>query len=76
MERTDFVHCIAPLFYCTASDSVSGDTRYKQLREWNIILATSLTEVVMEHYRVQLDAGDFIRTETINDLYQCVKSKQ
>ncbi len=68
MEKADFVHCIAPLFY-TAPYMVSGKTHYKQLRGWNIILATSLSETIREQYQVQLEAEDFIRSETIDDLY-------
>ena len=71
MEEREFVRCVASLFYCTSPGNLSGETRYKSLREWNMILAVTLSSVVRERYGVQLDAA-----ETISDLYRCVLSKK
>ena len=46
------------------------------LREWNMILAVTLSSVIRERYGVQLDATDFGEAETISDLYRCVLSKK
>ena len=61
---------------CTSPGNLSGETRYKSLREWNMILAVTLSSVVRERYGVQLDAADFGEAETISDLYRCVLSKK
>ena len=75
-KKREFVRCVASLFYCTSPGNLSGETRYKSLREWNMILAVTLLSVVRERYGVQLDAADFGEAETISDLYRCVLSKK
>ena len=51
-------------------------TRFKQLREWNILLAVSFVEMVKEEYQVELNKKDFLYNDTIEDLYRCVCSRQ
>ena len=68
--------CVVWHLYCTSPGNLSGETRYKSLREWNMILAVTLSSVVRERYGVQLDAADFGEAETISDLYRCVLSKK
>lgn len=76
MEESEFVRILAPLFYCTSPRELSADTPYKHLREWNMILAVTLTSFIEERYRVRLEAADLGRTETLADLYRCVQSKK
>lgn len=76
MEESRFVYMLAPLFYCTSPEALSGSTRYKQLREWNMILAVTLSREVEERYRVCLEASDFRRADTFGELYRLVLSKQ
>ena len=76
MEELDFVHTLAPLFYCTSRRELSTTTHYKHLREWNVVLAVTLTSLIYERYRVQLDAADFCHSETLADLYHCILAKR
>lgn len=76
MEESEFVRIFAPLFYCTSPHDLSVDTPYKHLREWNMILAVTLTSFIEERYRVHLEAADLGRSETFADLYHCILSKK
>ena len=75
MEKSCFIRLLTPLFYCTPPETISGDTCYKQLKEWNMILAVTLSEEIEATYRVQLDADDFSQTETLDELCTLVLSR-
>lgn len=76
MEELEFVRSLAPLFYCTPSRALSVTTHYKHLREWNVVLAVTLSSLIQERYRVQLEASDFSHSETLADLYHCILAKK
>lgn len=76
MDKTDFINHVSALFFRTSSSEISSDTHFKQLREWNILLAVSFAEMVKEEYQVELSRIDFLRNDTIGDLYRCVCSRQ
>ena len=76
MEKSCFIHLLKPLFYCTPPETISGNTCYKQLKEWNIILAVTLSEEIEATYRVQLHADDFSRAETLDELCALVLSRR
>ena len=67
---------VSTLFFRTSSKEIKPETRFKQLREWNILLAVSFVEMVKEEYQVELNKKDFLYNDTIEDLYRCVCSRQ
>ena len=75
MEKSCFIRLLTPLFYCTPPETISGDTCYKRLKEWNMILAVTLSAKIEEQYRVQLDADDFSQAETLDELCALVLSR-
>ena len=67
---------VSTLFFRTSSKEIKQGTRFKQLREWNILLAVSFVEMVKEEYQVELNKKDFLYNDTIEDLYRCVCNRQ
>ena len=51
---------VSTLFFRTSSKEIKPGTRFKQLREWNILLAVSFVEMVKEEYQVELNKKDFL----------------
>lgn len=76
MDEKNFINHVSALFFRTSSDEINSETHFKQLREWNILLAVSFAEMVKEEYHVELSKKDFLYNDTIEELYRCVCSKQ
>ncbi|WP_455497497.1 phosphopantetheine-binding protein [Coprobacter sp.] len=76
MDKEHFITHVSTLFFRTSSKNIKSGTHFKQLQEWNILLAVSLAEMVREEYQVELNEKDFLRNDTIGDLYRCIRNKQ
>ncbi|WP_294178694.1 acyl carrier protein [Coprobacter sp.] len=76
MDKKRFINHVSTLFFRTSSEEIKPGTRFKQLQEWNILLAVSFVEMVKEEYQVELNKKDFLHNDTIEDLYRCVCSRQ
>lgn len=56
--------------------SLSGDTEFRKLEEWDSIVALSVIGMADEEYGVTLSADDMRSCITISDLYEKVLSKK
>lgn len=56
--------------------SLSGDTEFRKLEEWDSIAALSVIGMADEEYGVTLSADDMRSCITISDLYEKVLSKK
>ena len=45
MDKKLFMNHVSTLFFRTSSKEIKPGTRFKQLREWNILLAVSFVEM-------------------------------
>lgn len=76
MDINIFVENFANLFEETAIDAFSSETIYKDIPEWNSLLALSIIAMVDEEYDVRVKGDDFSKTATINDLYEIVRQRK
>ena len=74
MELNDFVTKFANLFEETDPVSITADTVYSQLEEWDSVMVLLLVSMVDEEYGVIVDVEEMSETETVNDLFEYVKS--
>lgn len=74
MELNDFVTKFANLFEETDPSSITADTVYSQLEEWDSVMVLLLVSMVDEEYGVIVDVEEMSETETVNDLFEYVKS--
>ena len=49
---------------------------YRELDEWSSLAALSIIAMIDEEYDVQLNADEMRRTQTIQELFDLVQSKQ
>jgi len=76
MELQDFIEKFAAQFEDTDVSEFTADTEFKALGEWSSLMALSIIAMVDEEYSVAIKGKDIRESETIEDLFNVVKSLQ
>ena len=76
MDINNFVTNFANQFEETDSSVFTKDTIFKDLDEWSSLIALSIIAMVDEEYGVALKGDDIRSANTIEDLFEIVKSKK
>jgi acyl carrier protein len=76
MELQEFITNFANQFEETDSSVFTKDTVFKNLDEWSSLLALSIIAMVDEQYGVALKGDDIRSANTIEDLYNIIKSEK
>lgn len=76
MELNDFISKFAFLFDETDEKEFKAETVFKGLDEWSSLIALSVIAMVDEEYDVTLKGDDITNANTIEDLFNTVKSKK
>ena len=76
MELQEFITNFANQFEETDLSVFTKDTVFKELDEWSSLLALSIIAMVDEEYGVALKGDDIRSANTIEDLFEIVKSKK
>jgi len=76
MELEKFVANFAAQFDETDASIFTAETKFRDVEEWSSILALSLIAMVDEEYDVKLKGDDIRNSQTVNDLYEIVKSRK
>ena len=74
MELQDFIEKFATLLEITDVSELTADTEFKALDEWSSLMALSVIAMVDEEYDVAIKGKDIRESETIEDLFNIVKS--
>ena len=75
MELKDFIENFAAQFDDTDASEIKADTEFKALDEWSSLISLSIIAMVDEEYDVTIKGDDIRNSETVEDLYNIVKSK-
>lgn len=75
MELKDFIKNFAEQFDDTEVSEFKAETVYKELDEWSSLIALSIIAMVDEEFDVTLKGDDIRSTNTIEELFNVVKSK-
>jgi acyl carrier protein len=75
MELKKFIENFASQFDATEASAFQASTRFRDLEEWSSLAALSVIAMVDEEYDVQLKGGDIRNANTIQELYETVKSQ-
>lgn len=75
MELNDFIEKFAEQFDETDASEFKADTEFKALDEWSSLSALSIIAMVDEEYDVTIKGDDVKNAETIEDLFNVVKSR-
>ncbi len=68
MDTQKFVDDFASLLRKTPRGTLSAETRFKELPDWNSLLALSLIALVEDEYDVLLKSTDIRDAETLGGL--------
>lgn len=74
MEINDFIQNFADQFDETEASVFTAETNFRDLDEWGSLIALSVMSMVDDEYDVQLTAEEMRATNTIQELYDVVKS--
>lgn len=75
MEMQEFINNFAEQFDDIDASALNGSTIFKDLDEWNSLVALSVIAMIDEEYDVTLKGNDITSANTIEDLYNTVQSK-
>ena len=73
MEK--FIENFAAQFEETDADVFTAETKFREIDEWSSLTALSIIAMVDEEYHTRLTGDDIRASKTIEDVYNCVKSK-
>lgn len=72
----EFVVLFAEQLEDTDPTAVTSQTKFRELDEWSSLLALTLISMVDEEFDVTLKGDDVKNSETIEDVYNVIKSKK
>lgn len=75
MEIKEFISNFADQFDDLDASLLSPETEFKELDDWNSLVALSVIAMIDEEYDVTIKGDDIRNAKTIEDLYNNVKSK-
>lgn len=75
MELKEFIKNFADQFEDTPVEELTAEAKFKELDEWSSLIALTVIAMVDEEYNVTLSGEDIRESETIEDLFNRVKSK-
>jgi acyl carrier protein len=75
MELKSFIENFAEQFDDTDVNEIKSETKFKELDEWSSLVALSIIAMVDEEYDVVIKGDDIRNSETIEDLFNIVKSR-
>jgi acyl carrier protein len=75
MNIEQFILNFAGLFDETDADNIKANTRFKDLEEWSSLVALSVIAMIDEEYDVEFRGDDIRGSDTVEDLFNIVKSR-
>ena len=75
MEIKIFIEQFAELFEETSMSDFLPETEFKYFNEWSSFTALSIIAMVDEKYNVKITGDDIRKTDTVNDLFEIIKSR-
>ena len=59
----------------TSVDQITATTKFRDLEEWSSIIALAIIAMIDEEYDITIKGDDMRAAETVEDLFNIVKSK-
>lgn len=76
MNQEEFIRLFAEQFDDTEEDAFTPETEFRQIDEWDSMVALMVIAMVDEEYNVKISGDDIRNSTTIADLMEVVKSKK
>lgn len=75
MDIKEFISNFAEQFDDMDASVLTPETEFRQLEDWNSLVALSVIAMVDEEYDVTIKGDDIRNSKTIEDLFNTVKAK-
>jgi acyl carrier protein len=75
MEINQFIAHFAAQFDDTDADEFKAQTKFREIDEWSSLVALSVIAMTDEEYHVVLKGEDIRNAQSIQDLFDIVKSR-
>lgn len=75
MESTQFVEYFTNQLENEEGAVITEATPFREIAEWDSLVALSIIAMVDEKYKVKLTGDDIRNATTVGDLFQVVKTK-
>jgi len=75
MNIEEFIENFVAQLDETDPESVTAETRFKELEEWSSLTALSIIAMVDDEYDVIIKGNDILKSDTIQDLFEVVEKK-
>ena len=72
----DFLENFADLLDDTSAETLSADTKFRELDEWSSLTALSVIGMADDVYNVTLTGEDIRSAVTLGDLFQAIQNKK
>lgn len=72
----EFIEKFVEIFDDLDPAAVSGETKFRELDDWDSIAGLSVIGMVDEEYGVTFNADDMKACQTVADLYNRIQSKK
>ena len=76
MEIINFINCVAEQFDDTDVSVFKSSTNFKGFDEWSSLIALAILNMIEKKYCVRLTPAEMRTANTIQELFNLVKSKQ
>ena len=76
MEIQEFIKNFASLFEETPLNEFEEKTRFRDLENWDSMVALSITAMVDEIYKVKISPNEMKQSSTIRDIFDVVNAKK
>ena len=76
MEFKEFIENFVALFDETDASEIQPNTVFKELDEWSSLIALGVIAMADEEYAVTLKGEDIRTNNTVEDLFNLIKSKK
>lgn len=74
MEIKEFIENFVDQFDDTPATEVTPETRMHEIDEWSSMIALSVMAMIDEEYDVQIKADEMRNSQTVQQLFDIVKS--
>lgn len=75
MDIKEFVENFSNQFDDTDASDIQASTNFRELDEWSSLIALSVIAMADEEYDVILKGDDINNSNTVEDIYNIVKSR-
>jgi len=75
MELQEFIEKLFEIFEVTDRSELTPEANFKELEEWDSLMALELIALVDEEFDRELDGNDISNSETIEELFNLIMKK-